>query len=523
MTGEWQGQLRRRAFFAKEALQRRFVRPKPSFDFKEMSTAYLNRISDPRFTWPVTQRQEKKNTLIVVTPWLFTAVPYFSMELGRALAAEGAQVRYLWEPTDILFNAGKPRETIRIKEVLDRLGEDAEVVELSSQAREVSDEYLPALQELVYENAVRQAGGESDAEKHLGDQEQKVSALRKHLVQILSVFEKNRPDLLIIPGGVFGVSGLYVLACRIAGIPFTTFDSGADRLIFTHDTVAAHMEDLAVAFKQIYPLLDSKKTEKFQTHATDRIAVRRAGKDVFRLQPSSSESSKGEQYDIFIPLNFRTDTAALLRQKLFHNVREWLAALLKWVASQPKVSIVIRQHPCERIPEYRGKDDWEEFLAPFRKTLGSRLRFVSAWDHINTYDLLAKAKVVLPYTSRVGVEAAFLGVPVILGTRCYYENLGFSTSPETRTEYFSTVRQALDGQLPVEDEARRRAAFLYYLAEECCLCPTVFNPTPEDFMHWVKLEPSKLMSDAKIPLLLDCLLNREVMPKLLFQESNSVA
>lgn len=518
MIQEWPGQIRRHAALTREKLQKRLFRPQPQFSFSEISRLYLHRISTPRFDWPATPRQSTRRITVLVTPWLFTAVPYFSIEMGRMLAAAGADVTYLQDFSNLLHNAAHSRETARVQEILDQLKVRAKVAELPPASdTEIPEKFLPLIENIAYENAVRTAGGESGVPQNAAGMEKNVSALCEHLKSILAFLRGEKPDLVFLPGGVFGISGLYVVASQISGTPFTTFDSGVGKLLFTHDSIAAHMEDLTVAFRQIYPELDSADGEAVIAYARERLAVRRAGRDVFRLQPASEKAAQKKSYDIFVPLNFRTDTAALLRQKLFKNVQDWLSALLEWVASQPDASVVIRQHPCERISEYRGKDDWMAFLKPFRSRLGKRLRFVSAWDKVNSYDLLENAKVVLPYTSRVGIEASFLGIPVILCAKCYYADLGFAHMPETREEYFNMVRSALDKKLHVGDETRRRAAFLYYLVEECCLHSTVFNPTPGDSMQWINQEPSEFAKDAD--LLAECLLERKPMPVLLFRKS----
>jgi hypothetical protein len=189
-------------------------------------------------------------------------------------------------------------------------------------------------------------------------------------------------------------------------------------------------------------------------------------------------------------------------------VGDWLAQLLAWTEAQPTVRLAIRQHPCEKLADFRGADDISKLLANYPR-LGGRAVFISANDPVNTYYLIAGAKVVLPFTSRVGIEAAILGKPVVLGSKCYYGACGFTWNPASAPEYFAALSQALDDKLVVSAEARQTALIAYYLAECCLELKTHFTPAPTDFVRWVKKPPGLLWAVEENTDLLAALLTRE--------------
>jgi hypothetical protein len=209
------------------------------------------------------------------------------------------------------------------------------------------------------------------------------------------------------------------------------------------------------------------------------------------VQPVAASEATGPRYDVLLLLNLRWDSAALCRHRLFSNITDWITQVLAWGESHPTARIAIRQHPCERLPGFGGTDDYGRLL-PNHPRLAGRVTYLSAHETVNTYDLLARAKAALPFTSRVGVEAGLLGCPVILGSKCYYADCGFGWYPRTGAEYFACLDKAMDNQLIVTDEAREAAMVTYYLAECCMELKTRFTPAPVDFAEWVKIPPAEL-------------------------------
>jgi len=222
----------------------------------------------------------------------------------------------------------------------------------------------------------------------------------------------------------------------------------------------------------------------------------------------ASSASVRHDWDIIVPLNLRWDSAALCRQRLFSSVGDWLSQLLAWAEKHPTARIAIRQHPCEKLVDYRGTDDFSKLLPKF-PGMGERATYFSAQHEVNTYDLIAGAKVVLPFTSRVGIESVMLGKPVILGTQCYYGSCGFTSNPKTTAEYFANLTEALAGRLSVTEEARERARVAYYLAECCLELKTSFTPAPQDYPHWVHEPPQKIWSEPANEDLLKAFISRE--------------
>ncbi len=480
----------------------------------EMAAQYVNRIN--RWDSMPAEVKDSHPILVLITPWFQSAVPFLSAEIGWALRLGGQRVDYIWDAADVLFNVEKSSDRNSVEQIIPHLAKVSKVHHLPENGEDVSEEWISSVEEIVRENLVRKHGGEMAADRHLSSVSDLSDKVFWHLGKILALLKSQSPVFVLIPGGVYGLSAIYILACKILQIEFSTYDSGAGLLIVSHDSVGAHLEGVTQAFKEIEGRINEVEYANLEQFACERIALRRVGGDVFHLQPSGRMDNIGDLFDIIVPLNYRSDTAALQRSKLFVDVRSWLSALLHWVTLQENVRILIRQHPCEKLPQFRGSDEWEQFLLPFKAGLNERLRFVSSEDNVNTYDLLESAKVVLPYTSRIGIEAAFLGIPVVGCARCYYQNLGFTWQPENVSDYFEHILKAVNGELLVSKEAKRRAALTYFLAEECSFVATNFTPFPIDFDQWIKVSSPMLFAQGFNSMFIQALKSRKSLAKLMF-------
>lgn len=481
--------------------------PAGGYRFNDFADRFRQRIA----TWPNGSAAPNGAIVgIVVTPWLCTATPFFSLECALELARHGANPVLLWDRANVFCNAAKSSEVAAVEQVIDALRTRFRVIELS-EVKASSAVDTAFLDRLVYENAVRQMRGEERAPEFLAKNVELSEQMRAHAAHIDGLLASERFDWLLIPGGVWAASGLWSQIAVARQVPFTTFDSGVGTLFVDHSGAAAHFGDVPLAFKKLLAETPTEQRAQLSAQAHDELRRRMAGLDEYKLQPHASGAA-APKCDLLVPLNYRSDTAALCRQRAFKSVTDWLTQLLDWADARGDVTVAVRQHPCEKIPAYRGTDEWREILAPHLARLGERLHFIAAEDPVNTYDLLANCRAMLPWTSRTGIEAAMLGKPVVLGTDCYYRGCDFTVDASTPAEYFAALEDALAGHIEVSAKAREEAALVYFLMEKRLALRTNFTPQPTDFQEWVERAPDELWNDAPQALLREALLTRETVP-----------
>jgi hypothetical protein len=149
--------------------------------------------------------------------------------------------------------------------------------------------------------------------------------------------------------------------------------------------------------------------------------------------------------------------------------------------------------------------------------LAPNIHFVGAEDCVNTYDLLADCRVVLPYSSRVGIEASIFGKPVILAAGTYYDKMAFAQAPHSREAYFDLIERNLKSPVEQTFEQRCSAYAAYYVAESFGLHKTSFTPIPSDFEIWVDQDPAMLWSKDRASIFLKAATSRKPVADLLVE------
>jgi hypothetical protein len=460
--------------------------------FTAMAAAYRKRLE----SWPLPPANVASGTVaVLITPWMKTAVPLFALELARTCAEAGHPIVAIADFTDIVDNSRDPSQIAALEGVL--AAASSWLTVRNFEPREASPSDLPLGEKLAKANAVRNMRGESQAAEFHDKRPNAAAMLASHFRGALDLLESIGPARLLLPGGIYGLSGCYVEAARRLGIPFQTFDSGPGVLRLCQNGVAAHLADIPAAFAKLLAMADADSAldARILARASQELDDRLHCRDFRHFQSVPKSNDPSLAFDILVPLNISWDSAALALDTAFPGVRDWLGALLEWLATRPGLKLCIRQHPRERLGFAKSNDDLGDFVAGFT-AVADRVRYVRADEKVSTYDLLEHARVVLPHSSTFGIEAAFAGKPVIVQTSCYYSDLGFVRSVRNAPGYLAEIDAALTRQ--VSPAERRLAAIAYFLTQECAYLKTDFTPMPDTFAKWSAVPPAQIWDTPEL-------------------------
>ena len=338
-----------------------------------------------------------------------------------------------------------------------------------------------------------------------GDDRHVVEQIRRSLTCSLplvrSALDRGNVDCLVVPGGVYGTSGLFLNEAKARGCRVATFDTDRRIAQICVDGVAAQNGDIPMAFHSLWNADRDVRQEAVKV-AMAEFRDRSANRDQYGFQVlPARQSDRYADGCVLIPLNVEWDTAALGRHVHFESTADWLISTVSAVLDQDAGPVVVRQHPSERRPLQRSKLDVAALL---RRRFGEdpRCQFVAADDPVSSYDLLRAARLVLPFVSTIGIEAAAMGKPVLIAGACYYTDLGFVWSAGSREEYFDLLHRGLRGDLTLRPDQAERAWLCYYLTAVRNRVLTDFTPHPDDFWTWCQRPFPSLLSD---PAMVDIL------------------
>lgn len=428
-----------------------------------------------------------KNIAVLVLPWLSTDVPWFSIVSGLFLARRGNKVIFIFD--DFPFGK-KPLAfsliTTCLRNVLKLLTPNYAILHLRNffLSGDLSSDQLSHIERLAQLNAVWALRGEMDS----NGRQQYIDVISKQLATsysaIRSLMVEPEFDVIFIPGGVYGASGIWRECSISAGVRVASFDSGGyGTLMLAADGIAAQLHDIPRAFDLLKALPNFGDEKQFILDtASAEMKRRRAGTDKFASQMiSKTEKELNFDNGVLIALNSSWDSAALGLHVFFENSTQWIVETTRWLIDNTDVKILIRQHPAERLEIARTSDNYKKLLTD---NFGDsdRVHFIAADAPVNTYDLLPLVSTVLVYTSTIGVEAAGLGKVVITPSDSYYSELGFVWHADSKETYFKHLYNAIAENYKVTSSMKDDAMCCYYLTQCCNWVFTPFNP--EGFSDW---------------------------------------
>ena len=468
---------------------------------------FLSRVA----AWPAPTGEP---IVVLVQPWLLSDVPWYSLLVALGIRQRGQRVVIVWD--DLPWDTGLAADRMvnaSIGRVLAMLGPSWEIRRLSAHACVGTSNVTPGdIETLAHLNVTWRFRGHTWPPEAGRMKE----ALKAHFGAIgraaSAVLGEVKPSAVIIPGGIFSSSGVIRTAAERLGIRVATYDSGPGVMLTSCNGVAAWLSDIPRAVREIGTLDE----ELVRTCAERELAGRRGqgtGQSVFGNTYQAKSEGTSIRGDVIIPLNQSYDTAALGRHRVFASQVELMVETVRWVLENSDATVVVRRHPVERLEGLRSVDEYGEVLIrEFGRT--PRVRYVAENEAVSTYELLENAKVVVPYTSTVGVEATIQGVPVVTESASYYSGMGFVWPARSAAEFHELLLRALAGELRVNDEAKADALRVYYTTQLCNFLFTPITPADGDFRKWATQEPSAVLGAPEFTDILTSLADDIPLPVL---------
>lgn len=481
--------------------------------------------------WPdLTQKPVAgKPVGIFVCAWQQTAVPWFNIATALLLRSAGLQPVVIFDDLPFEATAEEEEQIAIIARVLSRLPEPVlPVLRLGALAPASPDgQEMARIEVLAKANLIRSRMTSVGSE---GDQAARMvfrDRLAANYARIKPVGEARDWAFLLAPGGLYANSGLYLLAGKTRGVRVATYDAGYGRIFIGCDDVACYFYDDLRAFEVLVGRhgLDSPQSAILIEESSREFQLRLAGTDdqKFQTVPLGRSRPIGD-FDVVIPMSIDWDAPGLCRNRFFPSPAAWVRETVEYLLTRTSARVAFRQHPYIRHVDWWDKQDgYREMLADLAASYPDRFQFFDATDQVNTYELIQHGKVVLPYVSAIGIEAVFLGKPVIVESSAHYSRLPFVHSPASREEYFRLIEAGIAGKLPAPGADAIAQAYLYFhIFQSAHYLFTDFTPQPQDYARWSGKTFGDLNADRKVGTLVGCLADNRPISLVNVGESLSV-
>ncbi len=273
---------------------------------------------------------------------------------------------------------------------------------------------------------------------------------KAHVRKMLAWFDRERPEVVIVPNGSMLEFGITYQTARHAGIPAVTYEFGeqSERLwIAQNDDVMRQDTSVLWQARKDVPL-----TETEWRHVKDFFSARQGGGlwENFsrRWQGTPSQGRDKVRSDlgldsrpvVLLPANVLGDSLTLGRHIFSDSMTEWMTRTIEYFSQHNQAQLVIRIHPGEQLGWGPSVYD---ILTEKYPQLPENVHLLPADAPVNTYDLVNIADFGLVFTTTVGMEMAMVGLPVIVTGQTHYRGKGFTIDVDSWEAYYTMLDRIL--------------------------------------------------------------------------------
>ncbi len=289
---------------------------------------------------------------------------------------------------------------------------------------------------------------------------------------VSALLDDRRPDCVVMQHGIYVTHGVMSDLARMKGIRVVVHE-WADRkntFIWSHgqtthreliDEPVANWENLELGHDENQRLdeyLDAKLRSRldwichYPNPVQDWALIAR-------------ETGLGSN-DRFVALftNTMWDAQLNYRSVAFPTMLDWVISTLEYARRRPDLKFVFREHPAEaRVWGRPGQRILEEVTGRVPE-MPRNVHWILAESDISSYALASKAQASVVYGTKLGLELAARGLPVIVAGNAFVRGKGITRDVDAAAAYAALLDQVPG--LPGLDSSAlaraRRYAYHYY-------------------------------------------------------------
>lgn len=146
----------------------------------------------------------------------------------------------------------------------------------------------------------------------------------------------------------------------------------------------------------------------------------------------------------------------------FSDMLEWLVKTIEYFAGRPELQLIIRIHPAETLGSIPSKQRVMDELAKAFDVMPGNVFFVRPEDRISTYALMLRCDSVLIYGTKMGVELASVGLPVIVAGEAWVRGKGITMDAKDEVDYFRLLDRLPHGKRLTAEQMDRARRYAYH-------------------------------------------------------------
>jgi len=452
-------------------------------------------------------RNDQISIGVFVQPWGGNACPWYIITWAMLLMMK-SDYRVVLIHNDLPFGPDYDFKRIEARSIADVIALVNNYVPVVKYSEYLEDDVCSSgsydfAYDLVKVNRIHYAKGERTHDASFLDGVFQAS-YRRECSSVEALLQYNRFDRLLVYSGVLWSPGLLSKVAHSMNILCATLETANMHVYFSPEATSVHYDDIPLTVRAIRAEGESSVVYAIKV-AQAEVDKRRTGSMQFNgltQPPGQWEGMAG--FALLLP-NIVWDSMVIGLHTVFKDTLDWLEHTVRWLLDNTDLTIVVRRHPLERDPVYRGNDDFDALFAPFAES--ARFVYLPPESTVNTYSLMEQASFVCVATGTTGLEAAISGKPVLTCCDVYYAREGGVFHADTREAYEELLSCAVGGDLTVTSPMRE-AALLNYYASQCCVTKCdLFRPDRLD-LPWKVKSADELVAHPGVQTVLESFITR---------------
>jgi len=286
------------------------------------------------------------------------------------------------------------------------------------------------------------------------------------------IISRLKPDTVVMHHGIYCTTGIFAEYAKKQGVHIVIFTPAyrKNTYLFTHnetyhktlqDETAGNWGQLSLSDehnKDLDEYLNSRRwgSQDFVTYHPNPLENK---EKIIKLL-GLDESKK----TIGLFTNLSWDGQVVFHNTAFENMTEWIMETISYFIKRPDLQLIVRIHPAE----VKGAVETQHKLYPqiLQKftCLPGNIKIIDSQSDISTYTLSNLVDAAIVYTTKVGLEFAIKGVPVIVAGEAFYRGKGFTYDTNSKSEYFGLLNNlaSLKKNQPQLIAKARQYAYYYF-------------------------------------------------------------
>jgi hypothetical protein len=161
--------------------------------------------------------------------------------------------------------------------------------------------------------------------------------------------------------------------------------------------------------------------------------------------------------------NVLWDAQLYYRHNAFSNMLEWLFETIRYFEKRQDLQLVIRIHPAEAKGIMPTNQPLLAEIEREFSALPRNVKIIPSESNLSSYTLAETSQASIIYGTKMGVEIAVSGTPLIIAGETFNRRKGYSYDAETREEYFALLDRIPDLPRNTPEMVERARKYAYHL------------------------------------------------------------